>query len=111
MGYRSDFELRVVGSLIPYDQKEFLTSLDKISGYSWEDHYAHDDTQLETHLYNAKWYDCFKHLTELSSKYPDLQISCHAEGEDRAQIIFDAFSGIVDERCGEMIFPPRTLWT
>lgn len=111
MGYKSDFSLSVEGALIPYDQKEFVDSLISISGYHWEDPYFFNDTGLDITLYDAKWYHLANDLKKLSTQYPDLRISCHANGEDGEQIIYDALNGIVDQRDGEMIFPPRTLWT
>lgn len=111
MGYRSDFELYVEKALIPYDKKEFIANLEKISDYTWEEPYSPNDTELQIQIFDVKWYNVCEHLLEISEKYPDLCITCHAIGEDREEIIYDAFNGQIHQRDGEMTFPPRKLWT
>lgn len=111
MGYSSDFELSVEGSIVPYNEKEFVAELESISGYDWEDPYfINDNGEIEIQLFRANWYNAENDLVTLSKKYPDLRISCLAKGEDGEQIIYDVFNGKIDQRDGEMIFSERTLW-
>lgn len=106
MGYRSDYNLSIEGSLLPVDTAQIHKSLEEIAGYKWE---MWDEAELSLH--DAKWYEHAEDMAKLSEAYPDVWFELHVKGEDSEEWVVDALNGLTDTRHGEMQFPPRTLWT
>lgn len=71
MGYYSDFEISVVAGHDPLED----------AGFQAYFKYA-TSLEFESEMYEVKWYEMVKNMTDISLKYPDTVFRVYVDGED-----------------------------
>lgn len=119
MGYYSDYEV-IIRGLSDGKEEKFIEDLqafcpDLVQGLEYEAQdirKAMDEgkTDLITLYFNAKWYDCGDEIEDISFKYPELEFTIYATGEDGEMWVVYGCNGVVESYPAEVKYPEPTVF-
>jgi hypothetical protein len=130
MGYYTRFDIRITGDAAQSEEELFVEEAKKaglrvpvkmqkiVEGHlnKWCDiiskksGYELYEVHEMAHISEAKWYDCEKHMLELSNEYPDVLFEVFTLGEDQDNTELTYFkNGKTEDAKCTITYSPCTL--